>query len=339
MDQTHGRTRTPSLDADCPPLAGDARAPTPPEVQGTLSVWPDGILFVGEDVRSEPHHHYTASLFFALSGTLRIRVAPEPRWLATRGALVAPDVRQEMDARGCLLVNLQIDPETDEYGRVASRLAGPLYELPHAVVDELAARTRSMLSAPGYSPARVWDLALGLVGDLPGPRRRFDPRIQHVLDRLKRDVLSTPAAADLAEGAGLSEGRLLHLFSQEVGVPLRRYVLWLRLRQVVYAWALTRSLTEAAHAAGFADSAHLSRTFRSMYGMRPSNLFRSDGRVELVVGFPSGRLSGPHASHDGRLWANAAAALEDETSLQGVDERHRWLPLQVRGPRPCAHVA
>lgn len=33
-------------------------------------------------------------------------------------------------------------------------------------------------------------------------------------------------------------------------------------------------LTEAAHRAGFADSAHLSRTFRAMFGVAPSLLFK-----------------------------------------------------------------
>ena len=32
------------------------------------------------------------------------------------------------------------------------------------------------------------------------------------------------------------------------------------------------SLTEAAHEAGFADSAHFSRTFRRMFGLAPSSL-------------------------------------------------------------------
>jgi len=284
------------------------------DLHGSLCVWPEGILFLGGNVRAARHHHFTASLFFALDGRIRIRIGSARDWFETRGALVAPNVRQEMDARGCHLVNLQIDPETAAYARVAPRLASsPMHELPADVVGELSDRTLSLLRDPGWSPARLWDLTLGLAGSCTHGPRLFDRRIEVVLHRLKGEFLTMPTAADLAQTVGLSEGRLLHLFSQQVGVPLRRYVLWLRLRHVFYVWALSRSLTEAAHAAGFADSAHLSRTFRSMYGVRPSDLFRTDGRVDLVLGWPGRGLSGPHALHDTSRWNNAASALGGPT--------------------------
>ena len=41
------------------------------------------------------------------------------------------------------------------------------------------------------------------------------------------------------------------------------------------------SLTEAAHEAGFADSAHLSRTFRATFGIAPSFLFER-GRLSVT---------------------------------------------------------
>src|SRR3712207_8098417 len=54
--------------------------------------------------------------------------------------------------------------------------------------------------------------------------------------------------------------RYRHLFVAEIGLPYRGYVLWLRLGRAVDVFAAGGSLTDAAHAAGFADSAHLSRT-------------------------------------------------------------------------------
>jgi AraC-like DNA-binding protein len=66
---------------------------------------------------------------------------------------------------------------------------------------------------------------------------------------------------------GLSPSRASHLFVEETGLPFRTFVLWLRVTRAVDAHIAGMSLTEAAQAAGFADSAHLSRTFKRMFGL------------------------------------------------------------------------
>ncbi|MEQ1646215.1 MAG: helix-turn-helix domain-containing protein, partial [Pyrinomonadaceae bacterium] len=69
---------------------------------------------------------------------------------------------------------------------------------------------------------------------------------------------------------------------EHVRVPVRRYLLWLRLRDVLHLLASTGSLTEAAHSAGFSDSAHLSRTFRSALGIAPTDLIRESSLVSFL---------------------------------------------------------
>jgi methylphosphotriester-DNA--protein-cysteine methyltransferase len=51
---------------------------------------------------------------------------------------------------------------------------------------------------------------------------------------------------------------------------LRQYVLWRRFVSVWEHRMNGASLSTAAHAAGFADSAHLTRTSRRMIGIPPS---------------------------------------------------------------------
>lgn len=74
-------------------------------------------------------------------------------------------------------------------------------------------------------------------------------------------------AADVAEKLALSESRFLHLFSKELGIPWRPYLLWCRMMCAVRAILNGEPATDAAHMAGFSDSAHLSRTFRKTFGM------------------------------------------------------------------------
>jgi AraC-like DNA-binding protein len=87
---------------------------------------------------------------------------------------------------------------------------------------------------------------------------------------LQDDAGEELSAAAAASTVGLSPSRFQHLFTQEVGVPFRRYRGWQRLRAAIREAAHGTSLTAAAHAAGFADQAHFSRAFRLAFGAPPS---------------------------------------------------------------------
>src|SRR6185436_16826061 len=104
------------------------------------------------------------------------------------------------------------------------------------------------------------------------PSAVSDERILRVV-RYVSDHLS--AAITLKEVAGvacLSPSRFRHLFTEQTGMCLRQYILWRRFISVWEHRMNGASLSTAAHAAGFADSAHLTRTSRRMFGMPPSSL-------------------------------------------------------------------
>jgi transcriptional regulator GlxA family with amidase domain len=105
------------------------------------------------------------------------------------------------------------------------------------------------------------------------PARALHPRVRKLLGYLRGVTpdgdVSLPA---LAEEVGLSPGRLMHAFTESIGIPLRQYLAWLRLQRAAAAIVGGVPLASAAHAAGFSDAAHMSRTFRRMLGMAPSML-------------------------------------------------------------------
>jgi AraC-like DNA-binding protein len=84
----------------------------------------------------------------------------------------------------------------------------------------------------------------------------------------------------LAAAVGLSPSRVTHLFRDQVGIPLRTYRRWVRFLIAAEAPRDAASLTDAAHRAGFADVAHLHRTFRHHFGLQPGPLLRA---VEWVT--------------------------------------------------------
>ena len=55
-----------------------------------------------------------------------------------------------------------------------------------------------------------------------------------------------------------------------MGLPLRRWILWRRLRAALEHALAGKSMTQAAFDAGFADGAHFTRTCQQMFGLAPT---------------------------------------------------------------------
>ena len=92
---------------------------------------------------------------------------------------------------------------------------------------------------------------------------------------------------DAAEMACLSPTRFAHVFKEQIGLPFSRYMLWRKLTRAMVAVSSERTIAAAAHAADFADAAHLTRTFYQMVGMAPSVLMRG---VFVEIASPFSRL-------------------------------------------------
>jgi AraC-like DNA-binding protein len=132
--------------------------------------------------------------------------------------------------------------------------------------------------------------ALKTLWTLSGPTTLpslIDPRVQRVLALVRQKNLEKVSAVAIASILKISTGRLAQLFKLQVGMPLRKYVLWQRLKRATEAAAGGLSLTDAAYAGGFADAAHFSRTFAATFGTTPSNILRDERFVQVEQILPT----------------------------------------------------
>ena len=114
---------------------------------------------------------------------------------------------------------------------------------------------------------------------------KVDQRVVDVLGMIKQTVDDNLSVEDLARAVSLSVPRLVQLFKQQTGVPIRRYRLWHRLYVTSVKMGQGYSLTDAAIAAGFTDSSHCSHTFRSMLGMKPSLILSQPNKIRIITPF------------------------------------------------------
>lgn len=194
-----------------------------------------------------------------------------------QAAAVAPGVARGLGARDIALLSVHVEPAHPAYPAFAAlRAGGGACALARARFDPwneaMLAAWHGTLSLPRAQV--LFDALVDTTrASLPDMAAR-DPRTALVLDALNAHPDSS--LSQLADGIGLSYDRMSHLFSQEVGLPLRSYQLWRKVKQVAWWLNSGRSLTELALAAGFSDSAHLSHTFQHFFGIRPSYLVDSD---------------------------------------------------------------
>jgi AraC-like DNA-binding protein len=113
--------------------------------------------------------------------------------------------------------------------------------------------------------------------------RPVDDRLRAAMSLLQRALDENLSADVVAASAHLSASRLMALAHEQLGTPLRAYRRWLRAFRVVRDYAAGLSLTEAAFAAGFASSAHLSASTREQFGIRPSDILRPANRAAICV--------------------------------------------------------
>jgi len=109
---------------------------------------------------------------------------------------------------------------------------------------------------------------------IPNPTR-VHPRVNRVLMSIpeRLEDSSDVSLKTLAAISGLSPSRFMHVFTESVGMPLRQYILGLRLQRACFELTAGATVTSAACRAGFSDAAHLTRTFRRILGIRPTELF------------------------------------------------------------------
>jgi AraC family transcriptional regulator len=233
-----------------------------------------GFIGAGGGDAPSPHSHYAIQLVLGAPSGLRVQFGHRGEWVSCAAALVPSRGTHTIDVNECdMSVVLFIEPETPEGKALSARLQGRLEVLDAEMVAAAAKRLEQAWRVERSREA-VNSICAQLVQDVSktAPRAPSDPRVLAAVEYLRQRVDQPVSLPEVAKVANLSPDRFRHLFVEETGMPLRTYVLWRRLLHVWTLLSAGETLSSAAHAAGFADSAHLSRTARTMFGLPPSVL-------------------------------------------------------------------
>jgi AraC-like DNA-binding protein len=245
---------------------------------GRVYFWQGGSLWIGRgNGRTQWHGHHAHQITLPFTAACLLRGEQNEDWAEYAGAFVRSERPHQFEMEDSAAAQIFIEPETTEGRALALRFAeadiSPLPESDRAAMAGMlmTAYTVGVADAVMIATARS---AIAMLTSTPVPAAPVDGRIAKALELIRTRIRGPVRLADAAAAAALSPSRFRHLFVQETGAAFRAYVLWSRLNVAIACSMAGGSWTAAAHEAGFADSAHLTRTFKRMFGMNPATLVR-----------------------------------------------------------------
>ncbi|TGK30615.1 AraC family transcriptional regulator [Leptospira yasudae] len=249
---------------------------------GILYLMNGRVFFATNAMQTDFHSHYAATLAVSLTETINIET--ESGKEEYRVALVGPNTYHRTVSPGIEMVALLIDPETYEYGSISEFVqTGEVKRLEVNAFLPLIERLWDLYYGR-LNDAEVWDLHIDLLRTVYPFRKlekAIDERIQKIAQRIRTEMPDSIRMKEIGKDFSVSEDRLIRLFKENLGIPLRRYLLWVRILEAAKLLKDGKSITEAAHAAGFSDSAHFTRTFKENFGFVPSLFFGHLKSIEL----------------------------------------------------------
>jgi AraC-like DNA-binding protein len=246
---------------------------------GRVLMWQGGSLWASRATgRAQPHAHHAIQVTLAPAQPVRLRCVGEPDWRQCRASIVMPGKPHQFDGCGHDVAMLFVEPETVA-GRmlIARHGASDLAGLDDEGVLAMAAGLLGEMDAGADDAVLVAGakrIVERLAGEVPAVAA-VDPRIATAVDWMRARLASPMSLAEVAAIVHLSPGRFRHLFVAQTGISFRAYLLWARVGSAMVTAMGGGSWTSAAQDSGFADSAHLSRTCRRMFGIAPSMLERA----------------------------------------------------------------
>jgi AraC-like DNA-binding protein len=221
-----------------------------------IAVAPARAMYIGPGLRLAPHQNVATTIAVALGEPFELRVWARrtawSTWQPRLSAVIPSETLHHLRSGGPMAF-LYLDPLTDR-------------RQPPSQVQLDSGRGRLLEVGPGIGINEAF-AGFGLQPKIPS-----DARIARVVLEVERRPDTFGRMREAAELACLSPSRFRARFDAEVGLPFRRYRMWRRMALVMRSIAQGGSLTFAAQEAGFSSSAHLSTSFKRMFGLAPSEL-------------------------------------------------------------------
>lgn len=244
--------------------------------KNTYCIFDDFLVFQGRYGKSAMHSHHYMQFGVSRSDVFKLQ---SPDWREEQvlaSFFVPPDVTHQVHLSGEEQV-LMIWVDPDQYNNFS--LSNNSIQYPVKQLEQL----EKVLKDGRLDCQKAKKVRQAIVGNQM-KKEEMDTRISDSISWIKENLTEqTITVEQLANAVYLSKSRFMHLFSEQVGIPARKYILWQRLRYALVKLSEGGNITESAHRAGFTDASHMNRNFNKMFGITPSKIFKNSRFIQVFT--------------------------------------------------------
>jgi len=220
------------------------------------------------------------SVYIALQAPIRVSIDGDD-WLQSDLLVVPPYVPHRIASEARFITDLIVEPETVDQASLPDFMRDRCgaVQAPE-FVDKVRRALQRLRTCRDPLPLEDAAFDREFFGNAL-PRSKLDKRVEQVLADITNNPTGITSAADYAARVNLSFSRFVHLFRDEVGVPLRSFRSWKRARSILTHVTRNANLADIAQQTGYPDSSHFSHSMRQVFGLTPKDVFAGSRRLQL----------------------------------------------------------
>ena len=231
-----------------------------------------GGVFIARDIQSDFHKHYAISILISFGEVFKITTADKKQDYY-KAAIIQKNINYSLQTdKNDSVAFIHIVPYT-EIGLRLSDSKHPVkkvdIELLHGILSEI----KDWFESTENDPETVEQIlnSFSIVPVSTSNNVIIDERIAKSFSIITQSEDEKLSVNTVASEVNLSVSHFNRLFKKETGLAFRRFVLHSKLIKSIYAMYEQNNLTQASFIGGFSDQAHLTRTFKKNFGIKPSD--------------------------------------------------------------------
>lgn len=240
----------------------------------------DNIAFIGNQVNATEHSHCVLQIFLSLNEPLQVTV--NGKQVNGKCIIINKNARHIFSCDNQIRLSILIEPSSNFANELIKKIDDD-YLIFDNDLDSIQQKAAALTDT--NDKQRYIDFIQDFAEYLGVKRNSeiLDERITALLEILQNCDCYDHTIENFAKSVCLSSSRLSHLFREQIGVPLKSYILFHQLEKAFTALLSGTNITDAAMLAGFDSPSHFAATIKKWMGMPVSASIKDSEFLKVFI--------------------------------------------------------